>query len=359
MVKVILISQFPLPYSKIGSWTTMYQNYFKSEHQIDFIICERTDNQFENVTYEMVQNDFLSELISKITHSPKRSYLRPLKKILQQGDNKYIIQIVDNSGIVGEINKMLIQMGLRDKCYIQYFYHGFAPIKKENFYGLIEETVLLTLDSYHYHIAQRNDFSCRASILYNGIDTTRFHIPDAALKNTLRAKFGYTDKKIFLWCAQDRPKKGLDLILDAWKRVCVNEELLLIVVGADRNETIDGVRFLGKIPNEILHEYYQAADCYLFPTLCHEGFGMSLIEALNCGCYCIASNRGGVAEVLRYGEFGTLIENSNFISEWVNAINAYLEGKINPITISNPVYSQTEWNLGMNAIIKEAKMNLQ
>ena len=359
MVKVILISQFPLPFSQIGSWTTMYRNYFQTKHQIDFIICEAPEVRFENISYQIVKATALSNWLSKLSQSPKKAYLDALKRVLDSGD-QFIIQIVDNSGIVSEIHKLLLSINRRQKCYIQYFYHGFAPIEKKNFYNVIDEVVLLTHDSYHYHVAQRNDFSCRTSILYNGIDTTRFKVPTAETKSRLKSKFNCHDKKVFLWCAQDRPKKGLDLILDVWKRIYKkHDNLFLMVIGADRKQDVAGVHFLGKIANEQLHEYYQAADCYLFPTLCQEGFGMSLIEALNCGCHCIASDRGGVSEVLQYGEFGTLVENPNFISAWVTAISDYLYGTTLPIIIGQPIYSQLEWNAGMDSIISEAKINLE
>jgi len=59
-----------------------------------------------------------------------------------------------------------------------------------------------------------------------------------------------------------------------------------------------GVVYLGRIPNKKVAAYFQASECYLFPTLWHEAFGLSLIEALHCGNFCIASAIGGVSEVL-------------------------------------------------------------
>ena len=105
-------------------------------------------------------------------------------------------------------------------------------------------------------------------------------------------------------------------------------------------------------------QYYQISDCYLFPTLCHEGFGLSLIEALNCGCYCIASALGGVPEVLQYGKLGKLIENPNFVSEWVKAVDDYLNQIDAPIVLDTPVYTAQQWNARMNEIIQEAKISL-
>ena len=62
MSKVILISQVPLPYSKIGSWTTLYQNYLSSNHSIDCIVCEQPDVLFEYIKYGIVANTFSLKL---------------------------------------------------------------------------------------------------------------------------------------------------------------------------------------------------------------------------------------------------------------------------------------------------------
>ena len=102
----------------------------------------------------------------------------------------------------------------------------------------------------------------------------------------------------------------------------------LLVIGTNNNIVNKGVRFLGQIPNNQLAQYYQLADFYLFPTLCHEGFGLSLAEALKCGLYCIASNNGSVAEVLNYGEYGRVIENPNLVKNWVSEIGLSIKDYI-------------------------------
>jgi glycosyltransferase involved in cell wall biosynthesis len=97
--------------------------------------------------------------------------------------------------------------------------------------------------------------------------------------------------------------------------------------------------YLGGIPNKEIAAYFQASDCYLFPTLWHEGSGLSLIEALHCGNFCAASALGGVPEVVQYGKLGKLIENLHFISEWENAILEFLEKPIPEITFSPELYT--------------------
>jgi L-malate glycosyltransferase len=121
---------------------------------------------------------------------------------------------------------------------------------------------------------------------------------------------------------------------------------------------IEGVHYFGRIPNDKLPEYLQTTDCYLFPTLWHEGFGMSLIEALHCGNYCIASSIGGVPEVLQYGKLGKLIVNPHFVKEWEQAMMEFIENQISLPVISSDLYSTASWTEGMNAIISTAKNSM-
>ncbi|WP_281322651.1 glycosyltransferase family 4 protein [Flavobacterium aestivum] len=363
MTKVILISQVPLPFSQIGSWTTLYKNYLQDKHQIDFIVCEPPKKQFENIEYSLVANNLIFKIRRKIKKNWYLGYLEALDKILKPNE-KYVIQIVDNFGIVKPLHELLIRRGVRKNCQLQFFYHGFPPFY-ENYQGRwffesIDEMVLLTNDSYLAHKNYYSILPVRFSVLHNGIDTKKFTKVLDTEKCKLKEELGFDDKKIFIWCSQDRPKKGLNLILAVWKKIyATHKNITLLVIGCDPREKIDGVQFLGRIPNDELPKYYQVSDCYLFPTLCKEGFGLSLIEALHCGNYCIASAMGGVPEVLQYGKLGKLIENPHFVSEWENAINDFLEGKYQIPEIPEALYSKEKWNDEMNQIIENAKSRLE
>ena len=360
MPQVILISQFSLPYDKTGSWTTMYFNYLKANHQINYLVCKKPESLFETVKYEFVSQNKVLKIKQKLFGKTYLGYCKALKKILKS-DKKYILQIVDNFGIIKPLQRFLIQNGLRENCQIQFFYHGFPPFY-ENFQGrwffeIIDEMILLTHDSYSAYRDYYTVLPCRFSVLHNGIDVSKFYKVTPEQKLILKNDLGLEHTKVFIWCSKDLPKKGLDFILPIWKKIHQkHQNTVLLVVGATRNIQIEGVQFLGKVSNNELPKYYQVSDCYLFPTLWHEGFGLSLIEALHSGCYCIASNLGGVPEVLQYGKLGKLIENPHFEHEWEEAIEIFLNQKEhNLISIPENLYTTESWNLGMNKIIDNAK----
>lgn len=363
MPKVILISQFPLPYHNVSSWPNMYNKYFETNHQIDYIVCEQPKTLFSNVKYSFAKNDLLTKIRRKLLKYYRIGYIDALFKIIDNSNEKFIIQVVDNHKIVFKINEFLLKKGIKDRVYIHAFYHGYSPFLPFNttrdFYEIIDELTLLTITSYKEHLKYYGIFPCKVSILYNGIDTQKFHKFDVHEKEKLKEIAGYQNKKLFIWCSRDQPKKGLKFILDVWKKVYSNnKEIHLIVIGNKNKYTVDGVTFFGRIPNDDLPKYYQMADCYLFPTLCHEGFGLSLAEALNCGCYCITSKIGGVPEVLQFGKYGKLIENPNFISEWETAINNYINGIEQPIIIEKELYTIQDWITNMNHLIEQSKISL-
>ena len=363
MPKVILISQVPLPFSEIGSWTTLYKNYLNNEHQIDYIVCEQPNELFEKVQYSIVANNFYTKIKKRWKKNNYLGYLEALEKLLNSNE-KYIIQIVDNFGIVKPLLVFLERKKLRSNCYLQFFYHGFPPFygnfESRWFFESIDEMVLLSYDSYVEHKKSYTNLPTRFSVLHNGIDTTKFFPLLLQEKLILKKSKGVDGKKVFVWCSQDRPKKGLHILLDAWKRVYEsNNNMVLWVIGCEPKIPIEGVYYLGRMPNDELASYFQVSDCYLFPTLWHEGFGLSLIEAMHCGNFCIASALGGVPEVLQYGKLGKLIENPHFVSEWEKAILDFIENPKQGASIKPELYSSRSWSDGMDKIIMEAKKYLE
>lgn len=362
MAKIILMSQFPLPYAHIGSWTTLYRNYLTQQHLIDTIVCEKPHYFFENVQYEIVAHNFHTRLQCKISGNRYKHYINALSKLIDPNE-KYIIQVVDNSGLAKAVQKYIDQKQLRKHCYLQYFFHGHSPVGSGfnvRFYERTDEMVVLTKSAYDTFKRESNILPPRFSVLHNGIDTGKFFPVSVAEKNKLKEQQGFAGKKIFLWCSQDRPKKGLHIVLDAWKKFFETQQnIALIVIGCEPKTPQAGVFYLGRIQNDVLPHYYQMSDAFLFSTLCQEGFGMSLIEAMHCGCYAIASAMGGVPEVLQFGKLGKLIENPHFVNEWITAMTEFMQGNGISYQLPADLYTASQWNLEMNRIIENAQKSME
>lgn len=118
-------------------------------------------------------------------------------------------------------------------------------------------------------------------------------------------------------------RKGVQYLLDALAGLSHRAEVVLDVVGdgpmrrmlerraADAG-IADLVRFHGLVPDGRLMELYAGADAFVLPAVVDskgdvEGLGVVLIEAAAFGLPLIASEAGGIPDVVRHGESGLLV----------------------------------------------------
>ena len=106
----------------------------------------------------------------------------------------------------------------------------------------------------------------------------------------------------------DYPGGNNERLLRAYRRYRREspDPLPLVVAGRDverylrergfTSTDLEGVWFLGFVPNEQLHAAYQLADCFVLATL-YESFGLPIIEALATGCPAIVPATGAGPEV--------------------------------------------------------------
>ena len=79
------------------------------------------------------------------------------------------------------------------------------------------------------------------------------------------------------------------------------------------------------MPNEKLPEYFASADILIGPTT-SEGLGLVFIEALASGTCVVASNVGGVPDIIKHNVTGLLVKEKNSI-EITRAVNQLIATK--------------------------------
>lgn len=97
----------------------------------------------------------------------------------------------------------------------------------------------------------------------------------------------------FLFVGTLEPRKNLLMLVDAWREVRRRQEIDLVLAGrrrADGPEIAEepGLRLAGEVPDEKLPELYSGAVALVCPSL-YEGFGLPVLEAMQCGTAVIAS----------------------------------------------------------------------
>ena len=94
-----------------------------------------------------------------------------------------------------------------------------------------------------------------------------------------------------VFLGRDEPRKGLDVLLEAWPTIkIVHPHARLVVMGAFRPDPPEGVDFLGRVSEEAKTETLRTTEVFVAPNLGGESFGIVLVEAMAAGCALIASD---------------------------------------------------------------------
>jgi len=148
-------------------------------------------------------------------------------------------------------------------------------------------------------IAHFPDAADKTSVIPLGVDFERFSV-----KPQHPNRFA---KPYILFVGNIEPKKGLDVLLDAYERIAdrIDENLVIagriawksgrIVSRIRKMEQNGRVIMAGRIPEVELPSLYGNASAFLFPSL-EEGFGMPILEAMAAGTPVIHSDHPAVSE---------------------------------------------------------------
>ena len=163
-----------------------------------------------------------------------------------------------------------------------------------------------------------------SEVIYNTIDIRYI----ALSRRELRRKHTLPDGFNVLYVGKLSRGKGIRDYLEAAERVDAN--FLIIGDGPLKREVIKAVRenpriiYLGKMPHEKTLEIYRASDAVCFPSVWGEPLGRVAIESLVLGIPCVASNVGGIPEIIDDGANGFLFEpgNPGQIAEKLNRLKS-------------------------------------
>jgi len=148
-------------------------------------------------------------------------------------------------------------------------------------------------------------------VIHNFIDPVRPALSrNMCSRETLAAK----EEKILMHASNFRPVKRTDDVVRVFARVqeIIPARLVLIGDGPEIRKTQqlvsdlnlnDTVQFLGE--QDQLEPLLSCADLFLLPSE-QESFGLSALEAMNCGVPVIATDIGGLPELVVHDETGYL-----------------------------------------------------
>lgn len=145
--------------------------------------------------------------------------------------------------------------------------------------------------------------------------------------------FKQGNRKVVLFVGRLAEKKGVTYLIEAMKQV----DAKLIIVGdgplresleEQAKEQGDKIEFLGAKTHDELKTIYASADVFVAPSITakdgdQEGFGLVMLEAMASGLPIVASNSGGITDLICNKKNGILVEEKD-VGSLANSINMLL-----------------------------------
>ncbi|MFW9873686.1 MAG: glycosyltransferase family 4 protein [Candidatus Thorarchaeota archaeon] len=169
----------------------------------------------------------------------------------------------------------------------------------------------------------------KTEIIYNGVNRNIYFPLDKNKKNIQKNQMGYQGYKILLFVGVIDNRKGVDILLKAYKKINEAEERTkLILIGPANREDIgnkyynsmlnlasekriaEDVEFLGYKSSEEISRYYQIADIFILPSR-KEGMPNVIIEAMSCGLPIVGTKISGTEDLVQDKINGFLVETEN------------------------------------------------
>ena len=155
------------------------------------------------------------------------------------------------------------------------------------------------------------------SVIHSAIAPEKLRSVSEDEKTQLRQTLGIKDELVIGTMARLRPEKGLDVLLRAMQTVVKkikSAKLLIVGEGSMRDALVNETRRLSLTDKVIfagfLHDTTPALDVmdiFVMPSL-SEGLGTALMEAAARGLPIIASQVGGILDIIEHNVSGILVK---------------------------------------------------
>ncbi len=179
----------------------------------------------------------------------------------------------------------------------------------------------------HFHLPQS-----KIDVIPNAIDTSKYEVK--VDREAVKRRYGIApDERIVLFVGRLVPQKGVEYLIKATSKIVNSHPNARIVIVGDGwmkdhlwNLTISSehkhkISFLGFLSDSELVELTLSSDVLVVPSV-YEPFGIVALEGMAAGVPIVASNIGGLAEIIEHDKTGVLVYagDPNSIAWGVNRI---------------------------------------
>ncbi len=162
----------------------------------------------------------------------------------------------------------------------------------------------------------------KISVLHNGVNISRFK-PDKTVREAKRRSLGIpAEAAVALTVRRLVFKNGIDTLIESAKIALKrNPNLIFLAVGTGPDRATiqariqevgiaENFKLAGFVSDAELPAYYNAADVFVLPSNSGEGLPLVTLEAMSTGLPVVATDVGGIAEVMVDGG-GRLVSARN------------------------------------------------
>jgi UDP-glucose:(heptosyl)LPS alpha-1,3-glucosyltransferase len=187
--------------------------------------------------------------------------------------------------------------------------------RPKNYHVIVTNSELCRRHAVTYYRVQDE----RIRVIYNGVDHDLFN-PENVRKHRSEIRKGLNipeDAIAVLFIATNWHRKGLGVLLEGLSQLGESgQSMHVIVLGRGRPKPF--LRLAGRLglgarlhfvgPTNKVERYYGAGDLLVLPTL-YDPFANTCLEAMACALPVITTSTNGVAELIRHGENGLVLED--------------------------------------------------
>ncbi|CAN1542376.1 RfaG Glycosyltransferase [Flavobacteriaceae bacterium] len=305
---------------------------------IDNLIMYLKENKIENISKKLVNNQ--SDLF-RILHSLNlkikgklNNNLNILKPLISNPYNSKILEMIDiYHSPMEAIPEVIKKYGNIKRVFTSHDLMPFtrpdlAPIRfkdvlKPAYDSIDSQTKVICVSEFTKSelLEYRKDLNeNQIDVIYLGIDRNIF-FPNNNKEglSLIFEKYDLGFEKYFLCLNRNQKYKNTEHIINSYIKLVNQEELNdigLILIGTfdsleikkmlyEKCKNYKNIIFIEFVPDNELSLFYSNALCFLYMSL-YEGFGLPVIEAMQCGTPVICSNQASLPEVI--GDYGICID---------------------------------------------------
>jgi len=198
----------------------------------------------------------------------------------------------------------------------------------------------------------------RISVIPNGVDTEIF-TRSAGKEDVAKETYGI-ENDYCIFVGQLVPRKGVDLLISAFENI--RTEMGCIIVGEgseyqrlykliDSLDLQDRVKLVGAVPLKDLVRLYTSASFFVLPSVA-EGLPLVVLEAMSCGLPVVASDVGGLSDVV-IDKYNGFLVGSNDVGQLRSLIELLGNDSKLRKTMSNNAYEFIRKNFSWDLVAEK------